>query len=215
MCVCGASSSPVITGLKTSKALNLWIICVLVRPAARAWVCVCVCTHQSFSPCLTTWLSGPERNWDDVFSGIWRQGRCHRSHRANMTSNTHTHTRSFAYINCPPSLSHSGSTPQGPSNVHSHMHKRARTYTHKHKHTHYATRLQTLLVCVWNERRVVRKTACLKKEPCPASGTNTTQSRDSVATAFSLSIFSPSSCPCLFLLIFSVFIFGVGLLALN
>lgn len=41
------------------------------------------------------------------------------------------------------------------------MHKPA------HKHTHYATRSQALLVCVWNERRVVHKTTCLKKAlPC-------------------------------------------------
>lgn len=45
-----------------------------------------------------------------------------------------------------------------PSNVHSHMHKPA------HKHTHYATHSQTLSVCVWNESRVVRKTAWLKKK---------------------------------------------------
>lgn len=180
------------------------------------YVCVCLCTpvFLSLFNDLTQWA---RTELGRSFLGHLASGPMPSQPQSEQTwRQTHKRTRLYAYTNCPPSLSHShsGSTPQGPSNVHSHMHKRA--HTHKHKHAHYATRLQTLLVCVWNERRVVRKTACLKKEPCPASGTNTTQSRDSVATAFSLSIFCPSVClsPS-FSLNFQCFHFRVGLLALK
>ncbi len=130
--------------------------------------------------------------------GIWRQGRCHHNHKVNKHDVKRTDPHTYTHCTRTPTAPlHSQAHIQGPHhrapcNVHSHMHKRA----HKHKHAHYATRSQTLLVCVWNERRVVRKTARLKKEPCPASGTNTTQSRDSVA-------FSPTSV-CLSVPIFSL-----------
>ena len=164
------------------KGPNLWIIwdCVWEthKESQRVRVCVCVCVSacQSFSPSLTTWLSGPERNWDTVFSGIWRQGRCHRDHRVNKHDVKHTNTQTHTHrsnthactrtqIRLPPfalTLAFRFHTTGPPSNVHSHMHKRA------HKHTHYATRSQTLLVCVWNERRVVRKNRLPEKRALPS-----------------------------------------------
>lgn len=149
-----------------------------------------LCVYMQSGLCsLTTWLSGPERNWDKVFSGHLASGTMPSQPQSEQTwrqtyIHTHTHTLS---LKKPPQHAHIQIPHHRiPSNVHSHMHKPA------HKHTHYATHSQTISVCVWNESRVVRKTACLKKrkkkEPCPASGTNTTQSRDSVATVFWLSI---------------------------
>lgn len=185
------------------KGLNSCIICFHVWQTHKKLLSVCVFVHVFVCVCvffslfndLTQWARtelGHSFSWA---SGV-RDDAIATTEWTNMTSNAHTHPRACACTNPRPlrplrlSHSHSGSTQQGPSNVHLHMHKHA--CTHTHKRTHYATRLQTLLVCVWNERRVVRKTACLKKEPCPAWGTNTTQSRDAVATAFSLSYFLPS-----------------------
>lgn len=79
----------------------------------------------------------------------------------------HTHACTRTQISPPPfalTLAFRFYTTGPPSNVHSHMHKRT------HKHTHYATRSQTLLVCVWNERRVVRKNRLPEKRALPSLG---------------------------------------------
>lgn len=107
---------------------------------------VCVCAHQLFSTVFNNRLSGSERNWDAVFLGIWRQGRCHCNHRVNKhdVKHAHKHIRIHLYtcIYClprPPSSishSHSGSTPQGLFNVHSHLHECVHAHTQTHSLSH-------------------------------------------------------------------------------
>jgi len=116
------------------------------RAAQCVCLCMCLCVCVSFSPSLTTWLSGPERNWDTVFLGHLASGTMPSQPQSEQTwRQTHTHTHVHAPAQTP--------VPLVPLRCHTHiqvLHNRAPLmciYTCTSMHAHMHTHTQTHSLC--------------------------------------------------------------------
>lgn len=153
--MCGASSSPAITALKKTQRPKL-----MNNPSLywrdKETISVPVCVHAIWSHSLTIWLSGPERNWDKVFSGHLASGTMPSQPQSEQTwRQTYTHTHTILEKHPNTHVSRFRTTGSPLICIH--------TCTSPHTNTLIIphTRKPFQSAC---EMRVVRKTACLRKK---------------------------------------------------